>query len=141
MKKLNFLFSTIALSVLTLTSCTKEEIKPVNNQTEVNQTKSVMLPQILANTVVCEIGKGGASKFNVGFNQVTANVFGSTVYARYRVSGSTGWSTPIAMTSFSNPNGVYVLNVALAHNIVLDVQFIDSPSATITSPIYIVTTP
>lgn len=141
MKTVQILFSSLTVSLVLFTSCNKEEIAPVNS-TENNRTeKSVLAPQILANSVVCTIGKGGVSKFNVGFNQVTANFYGSNVYLQYKSPSSTTWSTAIAPSYYLNPNAVYTLNVALAPGILLDVRFKDSPNGNITSPVYQVVTP
>ena len=142
MKTVQILFSSLTLSLVLFTSCNKEEIIPVNStNTESVTNKSVLAPQILANSVTCTIDKSGLSKFNVNFNQVTANFYGSNVYLQYKSPSSSTWTTAIAPSSYLNPNAVYTLNVALAHGIILDVRFKDSPNGNITSPVYQVLTP
>lgn len=143
MKKTIIFLSAVALSVVT--SCTKEEIKPSINPT--NNTKSLVIsesakaPLIIAGSVSCLLDRSGVSKFNVVFNQTTANFYGSSLYLRYKTHSSSIWSSAIQMTTFTNPNGVYKLNFPLQSNLLLDVQFMDTPSATSTSQIYLVTTP
>ena len=141
MKNVNVLFSAILVSSIALLSCEKTEISPRQNEEKTSKQKSVLAPQIISNSVTCTISKSGVSKFNVSFNQLTANFYNTTLYAHYKSPSSSVWSTGIAQSSFSNPNAVYTLPVALAHNIVLDVYFTNGINGSITSNITQITTP
>jgi hypothetical protein len=141
MKNVNVLFSAILASTITLLSCEKAEISPRQNEQKSIKQKSVLAPQIISNSVTCTIGKSGVSKFNVSFNQVTANFYNTTIYAHYKLPSSIVWSTGIAQSSFNNPNAVYTLPVVLAHNILLDVYFTNGINGSTTSNITQITTP
>lgn len=140
MKKLSFLFSTVALSTLLFTSCQKETIAPSQEKQENTQSiqnKAVSVPQILGNTYSCKKNKSGTSLFYIGFNQVTANYWGSNVYLHWKYSSSSTWNTGVLPLSWSNPNAVYTSNISILTGTSVDVYFSDVPGAGgITSPTY-----
>ncbi|MFN5985057.1 MAG: hypothetical protein ACK476_17230 [Fluviicola sp.] len=104
-----------SIAVLTLcaafVSCEKQEIVPTNPIVKPSTSGTEKAPTLIALSTTAANVKGATRIYTV-FQSTTANFYGSTLYAHYRVGTTGAWSNGTAVSSWSNPNATYNLPIA-----------------------------
>ena len=105
--------SSIAVLLLcaAFVSCEKQDIVPTNTTVKPSTSGTEKAPNIIAISNSAANVKGGTRIFTT-FQSLTANFYGSTLYAHYRVGSSGAWSNGTAVSSWANPNATYNLPIA-----------------------------